>query len=333
MILEYFSNAKRKTETEYSSPCPSCGGNDRFIIKIKENRFWCRGCGVSGDEIQFLRDFYNMSFQEAARAAKQEYKIGIKSGDRQKPIHRNAWQPRIQEIPTQIWQRTALNLLLDSQDCLAETPSAQRFLQEERGLTETTIRYNKLGWIPQPFYLPRELFGLDEVLNEQGNPKQVWIPEGLVIPQFYGDQLSGIRFRKKAGGYISLAASKVYPSFYGNPDSKLLVIVESALDAMLLTQETECSAVALHSCSTRPNSRMREWLKQAEMILLTLDMDKAGVQARNWWKKHLPQVKVYVLPQGYGKDITEAFLNGLPLQMWLDLRHRCFDLTPSKQAA
>jgi len=51
----------------------------------------------------------------------------------------------------------------------------------------------------------------------------------------------------------------------------------------------------------------------------------AGVQAGNWWEKHIPQVKVYPLPQGYGKDITEVFLKGLPLQMWLDCIPKMFE--------
>lgn len=37
----------RKTATEYSSPCPFCGGEDRFII-FATGRYWCRQCNQKG---------------------------------------------------------------------------------------------------------------------------------------------------------------------------------------------------------------------------------------------------------------------------------------------
>jgi len=52
---------------EYAGPCPSCGGRDRFHVWPAEGRYWCRGCGRKGDTLQYLRDFRNLSFHEAAR--------------------------------------------------------------------------------------------------------------------------------------------------------------------------------------------------------------------------------------------------------------------------
>ncbi|MES2344647.1 MAG: primase-helicase zinc-binding domain-containing protein [Chlamydiota bacterium] len=43
---------------EYHSPCPKCGGKDRFIIWKETGRYWCRQCDLKGDSIQFCRDFF-----------------------------------------------------------------------------------------------------------------------------------------------------------------------------------------------------------------------------------------------------------------------------------
>ncbi len=50
---------------EYHSPCPRCGGRDRFIIWNAIDRYLCRQCEAKGDAIQFCRDFLNMSFKQA----------------------------------------------------------------------------------------------------------------------------------------------------------------------------------------------------------------------------------------------------------------------------
>lgn len=77
---------KRKTATEYSSPCPFCGGSDRFIIWPEENKAHCiRGCGWKGDEIQLLRDLDGLSFQEAAETVGRGDKIKSQSKDKQSP--------------------------------------------------------------------------------------------------------------------------------------------------------------------------------------------------------------------------------------------------------
>ena len=55
---------------EWCGVCPKCGGRDRFHVwpnKGASGKFWCRGCGWSGDGIQFLRDLEGLSYPEACR--------------------------------------------------------------------------------------------------------------------------------------------------------------------------------------------------------------------------------------------------------------------------
>ncbi len=48
-LLELISGWRQETPTEYCSPCPRCGGDDRFRFWPGEGRFWCRGCNWRGD--------------------------------------------------------------------------------------------------------------------------------------------------------------------------------------------------------------------------------------------------------------------------------------------
>jgi len=50
---------------EYSGSCPWCGGTDRFNAWPEKKKYWCRVCGKKGDEIQYLRDKRNMTYDEA----------------------------------------------------------------------------------------------------------------------------------------------------------------------------------------------------------------------------------------------------------------------------
>src|SRR5271169_2534743 len=71
---------------EYGCPCPKCGGNDRFRIWPNEQRkkcvggYWCRKCNVSGDSIDFCRDFLGLSWDDAQK------KIGVSISLEDKPF-------------------------------------------------------------------------------------------------------------------------------------------------------------------------------------------------------------------------------------------------------
>jgi len=94
---------------EYCSPCPKCGGTDRFLSwpKSGENgSWWCRNCSKGGDSIEYLKFARSMTYHEACAHLK------IKPGDRNRLSSSNAG-PRnlsknqnghILEYPTEAWQ-------------------------------------------------------------------------------------------------------------------------------------------------------------------------------------------------------------------------------------
>lgn len=46
--IEQLPNHKVKSNNEWSSACPQCGGEDRFLFWPNEGNFWCRQCDLFG---------------------------------------------------------------------------------------------------------------------------------------------------------------------------------------------------------------------------------------------------------------------------------------------
>lgn len=46
--IEALPNRKKKTAKEWSSACPTCGGEDRFLFWPDDGNYWCRMCGING---------------------------------------------------------------------------------------------------------------------------------------------------------------------------------------------------------------------------------------------------------------------------------------------
>ncbi|MBS0656422.1 MAG: hypothetical protein JSR46_11645, partial [Verrucomicrobia bacterium] len=205
---------------EYHSPCPGCGGKDRFIIWNKQNRYYCRRCQKRGDPIQYLRDFHAMSYVEACKLLNLSPKT---------PPHTQLWKPQpsftphTSNLPELAWRQHASNFITICHKRLLATSNALELLYD-RGFTLGTMQHFQLGWNPQTFHL-----------NTPSN-KKIWLPKGIVIPTFDA-QLEPLKLKIRQQDahpkYIEISGSQKAPSIYGDPTNKPFLILESELDAML----------------------------------------------------------------------------------------------------
>lgn len=307
MLLEMIQNdglsPKRKTPQEYASACPHCGGDDRFLIFIETGKYWCRQCGKNGDTIQYMRDFHGMSYKDAADAAGK----AIIPFDRQTtPIVKMLKKEQPGE-----WRTAAKDLIEHAAKHLNSDVLA--WLEKERGITEQTAKAFSLGWLNQNLYIEKTAWGLEP------DGKKLFIPSGLFIPW----QEKRIRIRRdepgEFGRYHVVSGSNAEPFTIGTPHEKTAIIVESELDAILLNQEIKRKVfiVALGSSAIKPDDILLQKLEQCPVIQVALDTDKAGGKAAEWWLENVPGTFRTLTPKVYGKDITEAFLNGLDLNEWL----------------
>jgi len=310
---------------EYESPCPFCGGTDRFRVWPSQGEFgkyWCRGCGRSGDAIQYLRDHRRMTYQEACQHLGREVNLpSTLSGSRPAKLQ---WEPRVTAAPGELWQARARKLV-DEAVYHLWTPTGRPmldFLIQRRGLIEETIREFSLGLIPLNRWENAKVWGVDEILKDNGEPKKYWIPRGLSIPLFQGDQVLRVRVRRpKSDGdprYYLMRGSDTRAMVLGINKS-VSVLVESTLDGLLLHQEAGdlVNVISLGNAQTRPDQGAAEILNQSQLILVSLDADQAGAtESWRWWKQHYPQACRW--PSIQGKDPGEMWTAGVNIREWVE---------------
>lgn len=117
--------------------------NPSFYVSPDKQFFYCFGCGVGGDVINFLMRIEGLSFPEALRRLAEEVGVQIPlSGVSQEEEERRERLFRINEAASSYYHR----LLLDHPDA-----EHARLHLDERGLGEEAVRRFKLGYAPRAF--------------------------------------------------------------------------------------------------------------------------------------------------------------------------------------
>jgi hypothetical protein len=156
------------------------------------------------------------------------------------------------------------------------------------------------------------------------------LPEGLLIPHFERDEVTGecfvdrLRIRKMAdqGGskYHTIAGSMMTPLCIGVRPNQPAFVFESDLDAILVAREAGdlVGVVAMGSVTCRPNEKTFGILKDLPLIIAAFDSDGPGaLESHRFWKRNFRQCLRCPIPRKYGKDPGEAFRNGLDLRVWV----------------
>ena len=322
MLLELITQdgltPARKGPDEWCSPCPACGGNDRFIVHPEQGRFWCRGCGLKGDVIEYLRQHRGMTFHQAAEYAGRP---ASSPAGQTSPRTPQAARRTTPTPPPEAWTTQAEKPVTAAHKTLVADPARLEWLRAKRGLTRETVERFKLGWIERNVYADRATWGLLPELRDDGKAKKLFIPAGLLIP---GPDRLRIRRMEPGefGKYFVLPGSGNRPLVIGaeHPaESTGAVIVESELDALLLAQEITGPVliIATGSTSNGPDAAMVADLNRRPFVLVALDSDKAGGRAA-WqrWMSTIPNASRAPVPAAWGKDHTDAFLAGHDLREW-----------------
>jgi hypothetical protein len=299
---------------------------DRFHVWPGQNQgnggYWCRGCGKNGDNIQFLRDFEGLSFRHACSA------LGVSAPDRtdapatmrQEKKEKPSFTPAEHIPPVDLWQERAEKLVTWSQGALENNQDVIAWLGQ-RGINRETARDYRLGWNPgekeKDLYRPRQSWGLSEELKDDGKPKKLWIPRGLVIPYIIDGVIQRIRIRRPEGEprYYVLPGSSMSTMILGR-DRRAFVVVESELDAIaVVAGNTLAGSAAMGSVSAKPDAEAYQILRGSLQILNALDYDAAGAKAMAWWAVEFDQCDRWPVPQG--KDPGDAIKMGTDLNSWI----------------
>jgi DNA primase len=336
-------NLKKAANThggEYWGPCPACGGNDRFHVWPNQNAgkggYWCRSCDLSGDNIQFLIDFEGMSFKDACaylNIDRPDYRT-----ESHRPPAKQTFTPTEHQSPADLWKEKAEKFVTWAQEQLKNNQQQLDWLAA-RGINQPSAEAARLGWNPgeneKDIFRARKAWGLPELLKENGKPRMLWIPRGLVIPYCPplaevaqgagGGPVQRIRIRRPDGEprYYVVPGSSMSTMVIG-ADRRAFVIIESELDGIACAAATELAgAVALGTLQGKPDAAAYATLKEAVQILNALDYGDQGggkaaaERAMKWWSENFGD-RCDRWPVPKGKDPGEAFQMGIDLSSWIE---------------
>lgn len=304
---------------EYHSSCPDCGGENRFCIWPQEGssgRYWCRQCERKGDAIEFCREFMGMSFPDACEKVGKSIPISLQKFPRFK---QREFSPLIISPPHELWRRKASEFVFASHKTLCESPHLINS-DKDRGLDLKAIQDCKLGWNNEDIFQSREEWGLS--IGCSGS-KSICLPEGIVIPCFRETELLRVKVRRHNWvendlypKYQIIAGGVTCPSIYGEAD-KPLILVEAELDAMLIQKVAGdlCCCIALGGVSNKPDLGLHDIIKNAKLVLFSLDFDESGKKHFNFWKSTYKNLRAWPVPKG--KSPGDAYQLGVDLRKWV----------------
>lgn len=334
--------ARGKRGVEWASPCPMCGGTDRFVVfpdQGENGTYFCRLENIGGDMLQYLREVRGLSWKEACELAEHTPIMGYKPLGKQNKRENAQPSFRAHADPAELWQEKARSFVSTAHHHLMAYPSMLDYLAG-RGIPLEAVKRCRLGYNPQHEYRPRTSWGLDEIIGDNGKTKRLWLPKGIVIPYWRDGKLQRIKIRQDndhefGPRYYMVTGSSSAPMCL-NPDARAFVVVEAELDAIACWAAVPDSvgALGMGTLGGKPDEWLHGLLSNSLCILNALDVErippkgdtpeaiaeaerKELMQAkqRDWWQITYPHAERWPVPAG--KDPGEAFAEGVDLKTWI----------------
>ena len=296
-------------------------GHGGLVVWQRDDQSWGWthfSTGKGGDAIGFLTDWADMTFKEAVETllkysrsyshTERDDDTDFLKGDRsrfQRVMIRKIHPPR------EIWCDNARELVRIAQENLKSDRDLEVWhWLHKRGSDEETVLDAQLGWLPRDYFGRRHKWGLLEEYNQRGEQKKLWFPKGLLVPAFgqSGDveRIRIRRFSEDPPKYYTLPGSCMRPLIIGDI-GRPVIVCESDLDALLMNQEAGeiVSLASIGSAGAKPDVLLAAYLLVAPKILISLDADRAGKKASQWWLNTFSKANMWPVP--WGKDPGDAF--------------------------
>ena len=284
--------------------CPFHNERKGYSFAVWSDGYRCFGkCDTSGDVFDWLVTYRRLTFAEALHL------LDAPSVSRQCNVRPASPEPTIARPPDDEWQQAARAVVSTAEDHLwsAEGEPALAYLLK-RGLTTTTIREARLGFVPGDFREWREIAGLN-------------VPCGITIPWLADGHLWAVKVRRAAGGpkYVQVAGGSTDGLY--NADALVghhaALFCEGEFDALILQQEAGdlLASVTLGSATARLSGYWHDKLVGQRTIFVSYDQDTAGERGMNRLLKLSPRFQPLLLPDG--KDVTDFYLSGGDVYAWV----------------
>ena len=208
---------------EWHSPCPLCGGDDRFMSFPEQEggelcqrhgvsgRWACRQCGKGGDMLTWFMEIEGLPFKRACESLRIELdavqcrrsyrplRVPPSRSDASAPFVPSAF-----DAPSAIWRAQATKLAFEAHARLLQSPSILGWL-ERRGLPKAAVDRYRLGYIEAEgrqtdcIFRSRAAFGLPDKVVQGRLVRALRIPRGVTIPAWSpdGGECWRIRIRRR----------------------------------------------------------------------------------------------------------------------------------------
>lgn len=331
LVHEMGLNPKRVASTrggEYKSPCPDCGGVDRFYIQPSRQRrrcvgyYCCRDCGIYGDTISFCIDVMGMDVREAYRRSE-----AIEEPMRKPYRCFDKTERRIEEDPPPPieWETWMIGFVDRSHEHLLRRPDMLSYV-DKRGLPLEAVKRYQIGYTENP----KDHFGTFRPFrSELGLPdgkqsKTIWLPKGIVIPSMDNGKVYRLKIRRtdwregdEIKKYANVTGNRKCCSLIGDLSHKVIVVVESELCAYILHNQIRDFAlvIATGGAGQNPDQATDCLCEKAKHLLIAHDKDEAGRKMWDKWSEMYPNARSYITNKG--KDVSEAAEQGEDLREWV----------------
>jgi DNA primase len=322
--------------------------NPSFGVTPDNGRYKCFGCGESGDHVDWLKKYRNLSTREAIEELRRL--AGLPERTTVSVLVREVPAPEVtttsvivKEVPApevtttsvivkdtpepnsgppcRAWQEAGRAFAMWAQEQL-RTDAGGPGLEYLRsgGLVDETIRHWGLGWNPHNLWRPAATWGLDG--------GKVFLPRGVVIPCQVAGVLWYVKIRRfDAQGPMTRSGEK-----YGGPrggrgalfgadqlqaNGRPLLLCEGERDFLLAWQELRdlVDVATLGGAGRRHLGRWVLRLLPYKRILVVYDADAAGQKGAASLKELSQRIVSVRVP--HGKDLTDFHAAGGDLEAWL----------------
>ena len=297
-------------------------------IYPRTNSYHCFGCGKSGDVIQFIEDYEQLSKRQAILKAKSLINLPMPKSVSESTVDNAAQLSRV-AVLTKFYQST--------RNSFAKTKAARQYA-EERGLDPER---HKLAYVPDT--IPKSWTKVYQQSAEQlgllrktstGSLQQRF-KNCLLFPLLNAQQqVTGLYGRSIKGNehrYLPGPHQGLYPH-YPHGMATYLVLTESVIDAATLQQHTDYQVLALYGTNgfTEEHAQVIRGMKELREVILFFDGDQAGSEAVPKISERIQQIRsdltISSVETPEGEDINSLAVSHEPaiLNHLLEQRHTVF---------
>jgi len=297
----------------YAWRCPFHDGkrSDDFQVTPDTGRYFCFGCGCSGDALSWLHEYRRLNWKDI-------FSLGDSSEPAPARPRPALPDPESEGPPASEWQAEGQELVKDCEAFLWE-PAGAKVLAwlHGRGLRDETIKRYRLGYNPDELYASPELWGL--------TGKKIWMPRGVVIPAIVAGALWYIKIRQPAGDPKYIQPRGGRPALFGAANlrgAEIVLLTEGEFDCILADQELGDVVGVATLGSAQKKLDLRSWgayLLPARAILAAYDLDPAGNRGQAALVALSARIHSVRVPRlgPKDKDITDYYRAGGDLWEWL----------------